>query len=1327
VVLTCNVGQVKMATTNKLIIPLLLLVFVTLSWSRIIREDTVQGNNDQGNNDEQGNVEQGNNDEQGNDDEQGEDDEQYDEEQGNDEQYDDEYGYDDVEQGNNNDADLNDNYQNYGSNPQSIVQSMLQNDADAVHIERTEGFNGVNDYQPPGLEIEVERPSKSDEDEDTQEAPNIYTEGVGPALMNGCFEGEYSPTDPCSRFMRKAKKCRKMLEAANFVGVGFDGRGFYSSDSRKMNLIQRTCEKGIKFLKHRIPDSMAAYGLWDYSVSTDTYSDAKHYVKHLQEKSGSMDTESMFKAESDAISDSSSTGITTAGLFAIGGAALGAYVGGPAGAMQGLEMGNALQNSIGGSINFGSKSGKQSGNTNSDSSSAQSSSMSNSNSDTSATNMLAVMEADVKLYQLALGEMKPDDLSVEFYSSLIDLPTSYFDLGADVKYQEFILRWGTHYVHAAKFGGRLSVIKKSKKESKMNHEAFAEHAQDEFSSMLGTMRSSMKQKSSGWKILGVGSEKKSSKSHSKNTQENKAGRTSSSSEGNSKSSKNSEFVQTTLKVVGGNPAVAAAITSMFSPKFGSDFQKWLKTIDEYVRPIDFSLSSISDLALLNVEYLFASGISKEGCFTDDKKFDKEKGMYYFERNVTKKDENDDTFTETVRNYCKYKNEKKELIADLRNKKLAIERAKSIYMTEGPFSTSNFDIEGGNPGCEFDNLEYQDQEDNIMTSWPSFEEMKKRVFRAIFEMPQDLPFVKRNSEFLVKFYKNRWYTKSPQPGARFDLALSCPFRANSIMTQKDTNGKEIEIKHVCIAQLPLQYSEEDGLLKLDVDVYRKFNDVYPKFNVTLPAWLGVEEPLGYVQILEQYIFHDGPAKPGQVGLVPCNIKWYNAHQINVKSGNKNGKCLYFKAASAGGIHIVFAGLPENKKTWISLRLSSGSVTFYRAMVLEKIDAKNIHTGTTGSATLFEAYFICLVQSNHTLTLNFGKSRENSELGDYYSTHLFEEMGDFDKYFYAFGSGDKTISISDLRIAKGHSNVTCRNGLTKTEFETCEIVCHPQCLNNQCNQANSANDCYDCKNFEIITGEGTKHCAEWCPEGFRLPVEGKCICPSGHGVLKAKLSTSEFQCEKCPGGTKSNGHLCKECPENTYSEAGRDECLPCWTGQSSKPGSATCDREVLKLIPLHDTAEMVATTGKANLAFATTSSKTWKPDGDDTKPVIFYRFRHNIEIAKFAFSAGKKNVKLSFKFIGQVHCPKRGEQQNENWETIMDIGSVTMKALSLNFWYVPKESRKKLGCFGLKFDPLSPPAVTNLRMWKKWLEGLDITMQKTYSLTIIHHQRVKHGRR
>ena len=67
-------------------------------------------------------------------------------------------------------------------------------------------------------------------------------------------------------------------------------------------------------------------------------------------------------------------------------------------------------------------------------------------------------------------------------------------------------------------------------------------------------------------------------------------------------------------------------------------------------------------------------------------------------------------------------------------------------------------------------------------------------------------------------------------------------------------------------------------------------------------------------------------------------------------------------------------------------------------------------------------------------------------------------------------------------------------------------------------------------------------------------------------------------------------------------------------------------------------MIASSGKANLAFATTSSEPWSPKGNDSKCEIYYKFPYKVKIARFAFSAGKEDVTVSFKVIGKVHCAR-----------------------------------------------------------------------------------------
>ena len=55
------------------------------------------------------------------------------------------------------------------------------------------------------------------------------------------------------------------------------------------------------------------------------------------------------------------------------------------------------------------------------------------------------------------------------------------------------IRYGTHFVKSAKFGGKLNIFKSSSKSSGMSQEQFAETAETEFSSMMSTLKNSFQQ------------------------------------------------------------------------------------------------------------------------------------------------------------------------------------------------------------------------------------------------------------------------------------------------------------------------------------------------------------------------------------------------------------------------------------------------------------------------------------------------------------------------------------------------------------------------------------------------------------------------------------------------------------------------------------------------------------------------------------------------------------------------------------------------------------------------------------------------------------------
>ena len=130
-----------------------------------------------------------------------------------------------------------------------------------MRIESQLGFNPAGNYRPASFRIteKEEAPPTAVKAGETKPAnpPGFaYPAGMGNVMMNGCFGTGYQPTDPCSRARIPKATCRNMIDAAAFVGVGFDGRGGYNAQSRKASLIQRTCAGKNTFMDSDIPDIM---------------------------------------------------------------------------------------------------------------------------------------------------------------------------------------------------------------------------------------------------------------------------------------------------------------------------------------------------------------------------------------------------------------------------------------------------------------------------------------------------------------------------------------------------------------------------------------------------------------------------------------------------------------------------------------------------------------------------------------------------------------------------------------------------------------------------------------------------------------------------------------------------------------------------------------------------------------------------------------------------------------------------------------------------------------------------------------------------------------
>ena len=98
---------------------------------------------------------------------------------------------------------------------------------------------------------------------------------------------------------------------------------------------------------------------------------------------------------------------------------------------------------------------------------------------------------------------------------------------------DFISRWGTHYIKSAKFGGQLEIRKLQNGMSTSSKEEFAVEAEMEYKGLFAS-----------------------------------AGAYSSTKSG-SKAKSEEKFMSTSVQALGGNQRIAAAVTDLYAPTFKS--------------------------------------------------------------------------------------------------------------------------------------------------------------------------------------------------------------------------------------------------------------------------------------------------------------------------------------------------------------------------------------------------------------------------------------------------------------------------------------------------------------------------------------------------------------------------------------------------------------------------------------------------------------------------------------------------------------------------------------------------------------------------------------
>ncbi|XP_066287457.1 uncharacterized protein [Branchiostoma lanceolatum] len=961
-----------------------------------------------------------------------------------------------------------------------------------------------NMYAPPGWEIRHKYKYKDDRDKDKSSSGGkkayTYPNGLGPVLMNGCFGTGYKNGDPCWEAKIPLEGCPNMIDGATYLGVGFDGRGVYSAESRKKSVIQRSCKNLQTYGKNEVPDSMTMQGIYDTNVESFTFSSMEEYRQYLAEKSAVTSAKAMFQEEINKASGHGAGGGMFGLVFSVGGG-------------KSSQKGSSSQSS----------------------SFSASSSASAQLSEKQTRTFMAMLEMNIFRYEIFMDDVTPDRLNVGFLRDFISLPESYFLPGAEIIFQNFYLRWGTHYIKSAQFGGQLKIIKTKQATKDLTMSEFATRAEADWKMTMSTFsaQASQTKSRSWWHEHETKKESKQSSGQAASGSESQANRK------QEQQASSQEYSSEMLVVQGGDQQIAAAITEMYTTALTTELKDWLESIDDYPKPFSFVLRPVSDLLDIPFVSLFPAGEVDYGCFgKKDLKLEEGTGRKYYTAQTEKpvdgnKGSTDGNKTITVSEirYCNFA-DRKTLEDSMAKKRLSLSRAVTVYLEEGRLLSSDFLLPAGEAGCETAMLALL-QGDN--TGVPAWEDMTGgKEFTVVFDMPYNIPGILQAQDVMeLKFFRHKWF--SNRRG----------FVPHLYDGYKNGGSNDIQEKKVSVQGLVMTYDEETGVFTVTDD---DFEASAPLIQ-DLPVWIKGRD---VARAEHKKLLNHLRQKSETVGNVPCSIKWSNAHRFDPTDG---GKCIHFTAASEGDIFVVFASIPRNHETWIYIQISPDGVALYKAMRL-KTTQLNDNAGGLGSATLYQSYFVCVTEDikEATTLIQYGKTPDNEERPHVWLSFTFHELASI--RYYSFGSGDSSVKVMGLSLLDRPAKdfIVCRQG-TEIINGVCQQKCHAECKGCRTSGSNSPTDCIACEHLKVSypyreAGTGAFECVAQCPQHMH-PVPATKTCTCVKRLEKARPSGVVDCKTECPLTHFDDNNVCKECSSfcTDVSDSGKRIC--------SGPDSKDCD--------------------------------------------------------------------------------------------------------------------------------------------------------------------------
>ena len=134
--------------------------------------------------------------------------------------------------------------------------------------------------------------------------------------------------------------------------------------------------------------------------------------------------------------------------------------------------------------------------------------------------------------------------------------------------ENFIQRWGTHFIKSAKFGGELEIRKTMDAKQAGTKTKFSEEMEFEYKSLFASVGAKYK------------------------------------NEGGTSVKQETKTTSTAVEAKGGSQDIASILSDVYAPTFKTEFKEWLQSIPQYPKAFKFQMSSILDLVNFRANDLF---------------------------------------------------------------------------------------------------------------------------------------------------------------------------------------------------------------------------------------------------------------------------------------------------------------------------------------------------------------------------------------------------------------------------------------------------------------------------------------------------------------------------------------------------------------------------------------------------------------------------------------------------------------------------------------------------------------------------------------------------